>query len=141
MSAIPSLGLTLIYKYLYKYHSWNIDVVPLLLRESQWNAKKKQRSRSWASSYRKLPIRGLWQRNDKFHARLTIEDSSTGRKQVQRVPLEKAKTVAQPQTELRKLWNRHFLVDDKPIPNMSATFLKIGDVLYLEAKIRYTCNN
>jgi integrase len=76
-------------------------------RKSNVQGRKRHHTASYQKVLdgRKLPIRGLWQRNDKFYARLTIEDSSTGRKQVQRVPLEKAKTAAQAQTELRKLWN------------------------------------
>ena len=52
---------------------------------------------------RKRPIRGLWVRNGRFYARLSIEDSSTGRKAVRRVPLEGCQTTAQAQTELRRL--------------------------------------
>lgn len=36
---------------------------------------------------RKQPIRGLWTRNSRFYAQLTIEDPSTGQKIVRRVPL------------------------------------------------------
>jgi integrase len=36
---------------------------------------------------RKQPIRGLWMRNERFYAQLTIEDHATGRKAVRRVPL------------------------------------------------------
>lgn len=36
---------------------------------------------------RKRPVRGLWRRNDRFYAQLTVTDPSTGRKKVQRVPL------------------------------------------------------
>jgi integrase len=36
---------------------------------------------------RKQPVRGLWERNGRYYAQLTIEDSNTGTKQVRRVPL------------------------------------------------------
>jgi hypothetical protein len=39
---------------------------------------------------RKRPIRGLWIRNDRYYAQLTLEDENTGQKKVRRVPLEGA---------------------------------------------------
>jgi len=51
---------------------------------------------------RKRPIRGLWQRNGKYYARVSVEDPGTGRKEVRRVPLAAA-TVPQAQAELRRL--------------------------------------
>jgi hypothetical protein len=39
---------------------------------------------------RKRPIRGLWRRNDRYYAQLTVEDPNTGVKRVKRVPLEEA---------------------------------------------------
>ena len=36
---------------------------------------------------RKQPIRGLWIRNGRYYAQLTIEDSKTGNKSVRRIPL------------------------------------------------------
>ncbi|HNQ90943.1 MAG TPA: tyrosine-type recombinase/integrase [Verrucomicrobiota bacterium] len=50
---------------------------------------------------RKHAIRGLWRRNGKFVARITVEDDA-GRKPVKWVPLE-AQTVAEAQEEFRKL--------------------------------------
>ncbi len=44
---------------------------------------------------RKRPIRGLWQRNGRYYAQITIEDQNTGLKGVKRVPLEGATTNAQ----------------------------------------------
>lgn len=44
---------------------------------------------------RKRPIRGLWQRNDRYYAQVAVEDSVTGIKRVKRVPLEGATTDAQ----------------------------------------------
>ena len=52
---------------------------------------------------RKRPIRGLWVRNGRFYARLAIEDTNTGRKEIRRVPLEGVSTVAQAAVELRRL--------------------------------------
>ena len=37
---------------------------------------------------RKRPIRGLWERNGRYYAQLTIEDQVTSIKQVKRVPME-----------------------------------------------------
>lgn len=51
---------------------------------------------------RKHPIRGLWRRNGRFYARLTIEDDC-GRKSVKWVPLEKATTASEAQDEFRAL--------------------------------------
>lgn len=45
---------------------------------------------------RKQPIRGLWKRNGKFIARLTVENDS-GKKEVRWKPLEGAETQAQAQ--------------------------------------------
>ncbi len=54
---------------------------------------------------RKQPVRGLWQRNGRFYARLSVEDPNTGVKQVRRVPLdpETISTIPQAQAELRRL--------------------------------------
>ncbi|MCX6904156.1 MAG: site-specific integrase [Verrucomicrobia bacterium] len=52
---------------------------------------------------RKRPIRGLWVRNGRFYAQLTIPEPVTGRKQVRRVPLEKAGTVAEAVKAMNKL--------------------------------------
>jgi integrase len=66
---------------------------------------------------RKRPIRGLWKRNSKFYARIAIEDSNTGVKQVRRVPLE-AETVAQAQAELRRLMTKR---EDNALPILKRT--------------------
>jgi integrase len=52
---------------------------------------------------RKRPIRGLWDRNGRFYAQLTIEDHETGRKRVRRVPLEGATTAAQAKAQLEEI--------------------------------------
>lgn len=52
---------------------------------------------------RKRPVRGLWIRNGRFYARLSVLDPNTGQKKVRRVPLEGIETVPQAQAELRRL--------------------------------------
>src|SRR5271154_1043072 len=44
---------------------------------------------------RKRAIRGLWERNGRYYAQITVEDQISGVKQVKRVPLEGAITSAQ----------------------------------------------
>ncbi|MEI6193658.1 MAG: integrase [Verrucomicrobiota bacterium] len=52
---------------------------------------------------RKRPIRGLWVRNNRYYAQLTVADEHTGLKQVRRVPLEGATTPAQARKQLEEL--------------------------------------
>ena len=52
---------------------------------------------------RKRPIRGLWQRNGRYYAQVTIEDAHSGLKQVKRVPLEGATTDAQAVAKFQEL--------------------------------------
>lgn len=52
---------------------------------------------------RKRPIRGLWERNGRYYAQLTVEDQVTGIKQVRRVPLEGVSTDAQAVAKLQEL--------------------------------------
>ena len=52
---------------------------------------------------RKQPVRGLWVRNGRYYARLTVEDATTGEKSVRRVPLEKATTPPQAVEAMREL--------------------------------------
>jgi integrase len=51
---------------------------------------------------RKHPVRGLWRRNDRYYAQLTVEDPNTGVKRVKRVPLEEATTDAQAVAKLQE---------------------------------------
>jgi integrase len=51
---------------------------------------------------RKQPIRGLWERNGKFVARISTEDDD-GMKRIRWVVMEEAETVAQAQEELKTL--------------------------------------
>jgi integrase len=57
---------------------------------------------------RKQPVRGLWERNGRFYAQLTVENPLTGVKKVRRVPLVdkdgvSAATAAQAIAELKRL--------------------------------------
>jgi len=52
---------------------------------------------------RKHPIRGLWVRNERYYAQITIEDPVSGVKQVKRVPLEGATTDAQAVAKFQEL--------------------------------------
>jgi integrase len=52
---------------------------------------------------RKRPIRGLWMRNNRYYAQLTIADQHTGQKKVRRVPLEGVTTSAQARQKLEDL--------------------------------------
>lgn len=73
------------------------------------NVKKLSPNRHEGARYqkvldgRKQPIRGLWIRNQRYYARLAVEDPNTGKKEVRRIPLQNASTVAQATAELRKL--------------------------------------
>jgi integrase len=67
---------------------------------------------------RKRPIRGLWRRNDRFYARISVEDPTNGRKEVRRVPLEAAQTVAQAQAEMRRLLTKR---DENALPVLKLT--------------------
>ena len=52
---------------------------------------------------RKRPIRGLWVRNGRYYAQLTIEDEHTGEKGVRRIPLEGVTTAAQARDKMEDL--------------------------------------
>lgn len=52
---------------------------------------------------RKRDVRGLWVRNGRYYAQMTIEDQYTGQKQVRRVPLEGATTPAQAKQKMEEL--------------------------------------
>jgi integrase len=52
---------------------------------------------------RKRPVRGLWERNGRYYAQLTVEDQVTGIKQVRRVPMEGVSTDAQAVAKLQEL--------------------------------------
>ena len=67
---------------------------------------------------RKRPIRGLWQRGTRFYARLAVEDLNTGRKEVRRVPLEGAESVAQAVAQMRRLQTQR---EDNDLPILKRT--------------------
>ncbi len=52
---------------------------------------------------RKRAIRGLWVRNGRYYAQLTIEDEETGEKTVRRVPLEGATSPSQARAKMEAL--------------------------------------
>jgi len=52
---------------------------------------------------RKQPIRGLWVRNERFYARIAVENPENGKKEVRRVPLEGAYPVAEARMSLNQL--------------------------------------
>jgi integrase len=72
---------------------------------------------------RKRPLRGLWIRNNRFYARLSVLDPNSGQKKVRRVPLEGIETVAQAQAELRRLLTHR---EDNDLPALKRT-PKFGD--------------
>jgi hypothetical protein len=65
---------------------------------------------------RKQPIRGLWQRNGAFYARLNVEDDA-GRKETRRVRLE-ATSVPEAQKELFRLRDQR---DENALPALRRT--------------------
>jgi integrase len=69
---------------------------------------------------RKQPVRGLWQRNGRFYARLAVEDPNTGEKRVRRVPLdpETVTTIPQAQAELRRLQTHR---ESNSLPSLKRT--------------------
>jgi hypothetical protein len=62
---------------------------------------------------RKQPIRGLWVRNGRFYARLTVEEPNTGQKSVRRVPVEGVKTIPAAVMEQKKLQTKR---EDNALP-------------------------
>jgi integrase len=51
---------------------------------------------------RKRPLRGLWLRNGRYYAQLTLEDMESGLKRVRRVPLEGVTSAAQARDKLEE---------------------------------------
>src|SRR5476651_986475 len=52
---------------------------------------------------RKQPIRGLWVRNSRYYGRISVENPENGQKEVRRVPLEGADTIADARKALNQL--------------------------------------
>jgi integrase len=72
---------------------------------------------------RKQPVRGLWERNGRFYAQLTVENPITGVKKVRRVPLVDkegvpAATAAQAIAELKRLQTKRA---DNDMPSVGRT--------------------
>ena len=72
---------------------------------------------------RKQPIRGLWVRNDRYYAQMSVEDFQTGTKKVRRVPLlnpqgEPVTTVAQATAEINRLRTQRA---DDALPQLGRT--------------------
>jgi len=80
---------------------------------------------------RKNSIQGLWQRNNQFYARFSVEDPSNGRKEVRRVPLKGVQTVAEARKEMNKLLTRR---EDKDLPALKRA-PKFGD--YVETYVAH----
>lgn len=79
---------------------------------------------------RKRPIRGLWVRNQRYYAQITVEDPHTGKKQVRRVPLDGAATSAQAKQKLEDLTVAR-RKGNLPILKRTPTFTEFADS-YLE---------
>jgi integrase len=110
--------------------------------ESISGGKKVVQTKSHAASFtkvldgRKQPVRGLWQRNGRFYAQISVEEFATGTKRMKRVPLvgkdgNPVETVAQAITELNRL-RTHRSEDTLPQLGRTPTFAEYADK-YLEA--------
>lgn len=74
--------------------------------DSPHNVRLQQHRRSHYQKVlddRKRPLRGLWIRNGRYYAQLTVEDPHSGKKQVRRVPLENVTTSAQARKALETM--------------------------------------
>ena len=72
---------------------------------------------------RKQPIRGLWERNGRFYAQLTVENAISGEKKVRRVPLKNkdaqpVETVSQALSEMKRLQIKRI---DNDLPVLTRT--------------------
>ena len=86
---------------------------------------------------RKQPIRGLWIRNGRFYARLSVEDGN-GQKNVRRVPLvnpegNAVETAAQAVAELNRLRTRR-ADDSLPVLGRTPTFADYADTYLAQVK-------
>jgi len=86
---------------------------------------------------RKQPIRGLWVRNGRFYARLTVEDAN-GQKIVRRVPLvnpegNPVETVAQATAELNRL-KTHRADDNLPKLGRTPLFADYADTYLVQCR-------
>jgi len=77
---------------------------------------------------RKQPVRGLWERNGRYYAQLSVENPITGQKKVRRIPLldkdgKAVVTAPQAVAELKRLQTKRA---DNDMPSMGRT-PKFGD--------------
>jgi integrase len=81
------------------------DTNPELVATAQVIRTRRHRASQYQKvlDERKHPLRALWVRNGRYYAQVTLEDATTGQKQVRRVPLEKATTPAQAKAALDEL--------------------------------------
>ena len=87
---------------------------------------------------RKQPVRGLWQRNGRYYAQISIEDFATGLKRVRRVPLVNSKgnaveSVAQAVAQLNAL-RIHRAADTLPKQGRTPTFTAYADAYLAQIK-------
>ena len=75
---------------------------------------------------RKHAIRGLWVHNGRYYAQITVEDSTTGIKQVKRVPLEGASTDAQAVAKFQDLLTQR-RKRALPVLNRTPKFAEFAD--------------
>lgn len=106
---------------------------PLRLHGSTLSSSKHGRAKyTRAYDDRKRPIRGLWVRNGRFYAQLTVADALSGKKSVRRVPLT-CDTVAGARKEMEKLRVKR---DENSLPVLKRTpkFVTYADdyISYLE---------
>jgi hypothetical protein len=124
MSAIPSLGQRLSAT---TYIANNLSFLTLChsakMKPSAASSQplKSVPETSASSNFQKVfdgrnqPIRGLWRRNDRFYALLSVENIENGVKHVRRVPLEEATTVAEARKPLNRLLTQR---DNNDLPTL-----------------------
>lgn len=111
---------------------------------SQCSLKKVVQSQNHKASFakvldgRKQPVRGLWQRNGRFYAQISVEDFSTGLKRVRRVPLlntegKPAESVAQAIAAINGL-RTHRSEDTLPKLGRTPTFSAYADAYIVKIK-------
>jgi integrase len=105
--------------------------------DASQSSGKKVKSQNHAASFakvldgRKQPVRGLWQRNGRYYAQISVEDFSTGLKRVRRVPLvnpegNPVESVAQAIAEINRL-RTHRSEDTLPKLGRTPTFADYAD--------------
>jgi integrase len=111
---------------------------------SQSSGKKVVQSQNHVASFakvldgRKQPVRGLWERNGRFYAQISVEDFSTGLKRVRRLPLvntegNPVESVAQAITEINRL-RTHRSEDTLPKLGRTPAFADYADAYLSQVK-------